>query len=87
MSKMFSPATPHKSPSRSANDYDDASSIENGASITKGNHQVLLHEPSPASTYGDTEVDGSDPATPQEDGLLGTSFHRFFPFSLPSAIL
>ena len=40
--------------------------------------QVSRHEPSPASTYGDTTAGSSVPATPEDVGSLGT--FRFLGF-------
>ena len=42
------------------------------------------HEPSPASTLGDSATEGSDPATPQDGRVRGQSDPNFFWLPVPS---
>lgn len=60
----YTPATPEKPVEYSAQGTDVAPSARQPKSTTKGNQQGSLHEPSPASTYGDTAAGDSVPATP-----------------------
>ncbi|KAI9715905.1 MAG: hypothetical protein M1812_005725 [Candelaria pacifica] len=60
----YNPATPEKAVECSAQGIIVAASARQQDSITKGNQQGSLHEPSPASTYGDTAAGDSVPATP-----------------------
>ena len=67
-----SPATPNKSGRdvTESSPKSDLRSSDKLISISKV-QQGSVHEPSPASTYGDT-AGSSVPATPQETGALGT---------------
>ncbi|KAL9587209.1 MAG: hypothetical protein Q9212_000368 [Teloschistes hypoglaucus] len=60
-----SPATPNKSSSEADNSF--ASSTKDFTSAL-AKLQSSMHEPSPASTYGETAAGDSIPATPQADG-------------------
>ncbi|KAI9703275.1 MAG: hypothetical protein M1836_007841 [Candelina mexicana] len=64
----YIPATPEKLVECLAQDNDVAASAGQQGSTTKGNQQGSLHEPSPASTYGDTAAGDSVPATPLDVG-------------------
>lgn len=63
-----SPATPNKG-NPAADELASkgaASSPNDMVSVTSMLQQTALHEPSPASTYGDTAGSSSVPATPQD---------------------
>jgi len=63
-----SPATPSKNGKHAVESSPKSAmrSTEKPTSTSKV-HQASLHEPSPASTYGDT-AGSSVPATPQDNG-------------------
>ena len=70
----YSPATPDKSTKAFSKEASKVAvpSIDKLTSSAKGK-EASLHEPSPASTYGDTAAGDSVPATPLEAGDHGES--------------
>ncbi|KAI9819208.1 MAG: hypothetical protein M1827_007364 [Pycnora praestabilis] len=63
----YSPTTPEKSRFDPGKGLDLAPSTDEQGLAAKGKQTTSLHEPSPASTYGDTAAGDSVPATPLED--------------------
>ena len=68
---VSSPITPQKPAVPSGGDNGSPAQSTTEGRSAKAKHQNTALEPSPASTYGETAVGDSVPATPQGDDLIG----------------